>query len=93
MSADLANAGPGDMHEVKLTWQGLIEMKGNRVTKVDLWAQGTEKLKFGTVRGKKDRWRNGRTHYNDEVAVLPGGRQINLNCGVHYGITGEPAAR
>ena len=78
----MANAGPGNIHEVKLTWHGVIGMKGNRVTRVDLSAHGTEQLKFGSARGKID----------NEVAILPGGRRIDLNCAVRCGIISESAA-
>ena len=32
----MAKAGPGDMHEVKLTWHGFIEMTGKRMTPLRL---------------------------------------------------------
>jgi hypothetical protein len=37
---------PGDMHEVKLKWQGFIQMDGDRVTQLVLSAGGQENLKF-----------------------------------------------
>src|SRR5207302_3885971 len=77
----MANAGPGDMHEVKLTWHGFIEMTGKRMTRLVLTAQGTERLKFGLARDKDP----------NEVASLPAGRRIDLSCGVCYGIIAEPA--
>ena len=39
--------GPLWQHQVKLAWEGLIEMKGNRMTRLLLVARGTEKLKRG----------------------------------------------
>ena len=53
-------------------------MKGNRMTRLLLVARGTEKLK----RGNK----------NEESGRLPGGHAvfIDLDCGVRYGIIGEP---
>jgi hypothetical protein len=71
-------AGPLWQHQVKLAWEGLIEMKGNRMTRLLLVARGTEKLK----RGNK----------NQELGHLPGGHAvfIDLDCGVRYGIIGEP---
>jgi hypothetical protein len=78
---EMANSGPGDMHEVKLKWHGFIEMRGNRVTRLLLCASGTEKLGFGSARGKDD----------NEVASLPGGHRIDMACGVRYGFLGEPA--
>ncbi len=77
----MANAGPGDMHEVKLKWHGFIEMDGNRMTRLVLSAGGMEKLKFGSARGKDE----------IEVALLPGGHRIDMDCAVRYGFLGEPA--
>jgi hypothetical protein len=70
--------GPLWQHQVKLTWEGFIEMKGNRMTRLLLVARGTEKLK----RGNK----------NQESGRQPGGHVvfIDLDCGVRYGIIGEP---
>jgi hypothetical protein len=77
----MANAGPGDFHEIKLAWHGFVEMDGNRMTRLLLSASGSEKLKFGSARGKDD----------NAVASLPGGHRIDMDCGVRYGILGEPA--
>jgi len=75
--------GQNWQHQVKLAWEGLIEMKGKRMTRLLLVARGTEKLK----RGNK----------NEELGDrpgghLPGGRAvfIDVDCGVRYGIIGEP---
>jgi len=70
--------GPLWQHQVKLAWEGLIEMKGSRMTRLLLVARGTEKLK----RGNKN-----------EKPVQPlGGHAvfIDLDCNVRYGIIGEP---
>jgi hypothetical protein len=77
----MANAGSGDMHEVKLIWYGFLEMEGNRITGLVLSAGGKEMLKFNSARSK-DR---------NEVASLPGGHPIDMACEVRYGILGEPA--
>jgi hypothetical protein len=68
--------GPLWQHQVKLAWEGLIEMKGKRMTRLLLVARGTEKLKRG----------------NKNEGHLPGGHAvfIDLDCGVRYGIIGEP---
>lgn len=77
----MANGGPGDLHKVRLTWHGFIEMDGNRMTRLVLSASGTEKLKFQSARGKDV----------VEVAILPGGHFIDMNCEVRFGIIGEAA--
>jgi len=76
----MANGGPGDMHEVKLKWHGFIEMDGDRVTRLVLSAGGKEKLKFQSAHGKEE----------NLVAALLGGHRIDMECGVRYGIIGEP---
>ncbi len=78
----MANGGPGDMHEVKLKWHGFIEMIGNRMTRLALSANGTEKLKFQSARGKDE----------IKVASLLGGHRIDMECGVRFGIIGQPVA-
>ena len=79
---NMANGSRGDMHEVKLTWHGFIEMDGNRMTRLALSASGTEKLKFGSARAGD----------GNEVAILPGGRRIDMRTDVRFGLLGEPAA-
>jgi hypothetical protein len=75
----MANGGPGDMHEIKLKWHGFIEMDGNRMTRLVLSADGQEKLKFQSARGKDV----------VEVAILPGGHRIDMDGEVRFGIIGE----
>jgi len=80
---------PGEFamrHEVKLTWEGFIETDGKRMTRLLLSACGTEKLKWGSE-GLKAQAKT-----DDEVAFLPSGRFINMECGVRYGIVGEPVS-
>jgi hypothetical protein len=74
------------VHDVKLAWEGFIEAKGQRVTKLMLRARGKERLQFVSDDHPLKRLKA------DEVAFLPAGRPIDLNCGVRYGILGEPAA-
>ncbi len=74
----------GLKHEVKLTWEGFIEIDGDRITRLLLSANGTEKLKWGSVGLKAQ------AETDDEVAFLPSGRFIDMECGVRYGIAGEP---
>jgi hypothetical protein len=83
--SELAINGPG-VHNVKLSWQGFITMKGPRISELLLAARGTEKLEFS------------RDHHplknvkKDEVAFLPAGRPIDVHGGVCYGIIGLPVA-
>ncbi len=76
----MANGGPGDMHEVKLTWQGFVEMKERRITRLVLSARGNETLKFNSARGAIE----------NEVAILPGGHRIDMAGPVRFGIIGGP---
>jgi hypothetical protein len=71
-------SGPLWQHQVKLEWEGLIEMQGNRMTRIVLVARGTEKLK--------------RRNKNEESGRPPGRHTafIDLDCGVRYGMIGEP---
>lgn len=78
----MANGGPGDLHEVKLKWHGFIEIAGNRMTRLVLSAGGREKLKFQSARGRDA----------VEVAILPGGHRIDMDCAVRFGFIGEAAA-
>ena len=77
-------ADRGLHHEVKLTWEGYIELDGKRITRLLLAARGTEKLKWGSEALKA------RAKTDDEVAFLTAGRFIDMECGVRYGIIGEP---
>jgi len=67
---------------VKLTWQGLIEMKQDRMMRLLVVARGSEKL----------RWANQTQKLKGlaDVTLLPGGHAIDMSCGVRYGILGEP---
>lgn len=83
--SEVAITGNG-VHHVKLAWEGFIAMKGDRMTRLLLAARGNEKLQYANddhplLREKRD-----------EVAFLFGGRPIDLECGVRYGIIGEPVA-
>lgn len=71
-------------HEVRLEWRGILELKGNRITRLLAAATGREKL----------RWVNENLRGNNsaEVAQLPGGRPIDLDAEVRYGLEARPAA-
>ena len=84
VSGKAAAGDKGLHHEVKLTWEGYIELDGKCVTRLLLAARGTEKLKWGTEALKT------LANTNDEVSFLTAGRFIDMECGVRYGIIGEP---
>jgi hypothetical protein len=69
-------------HEVRLTWEGLIEIRDERVVRLLLVARGSEKLQWANklqeLKGQ------------DDVTHLPAGHPIDLACAVRYGIVGEP---
>jgi hypothetical protein len=48
----MAHGIPGDLHEVKLKWEGFIEMDGDRMTELVLSASGKENLKFQSAHGR-----------------------------------------
>jgi hypothetical protein len=83
--SEVAINGNG-VHNVKLTWEGFIRMKGDRMVHLLLAARGREKLQFA-----KDDHPLKKTK-RDEVALLPAGRPIDQEGGVRYGIVGEPVA-
>ncbi len=69
-------------HDVQLSWQGRIEMRAGRITRLLLVARGREKLRWGNQLAEMTE--------QGEVARLPGGHPIDLTCAVRYGILGEP---
>jgi hypothetical protein len=87
-SEDQSTQGPrGDgrkwLHEVRLAWEGLIEVREKRVTRLLLLARGSEKLHWGNTYANQKG--------ENDVAHLPAGRAIDFNGEVRYGILGEPA--
>jgi hypothetical protein len=69
-------------HEVKLSWEGLIELKAERMTRLLLLANGSEKLRWGNERGV--------FKGASDVARLPAGHAIDQMGKVRYGFLGEP---
>jgi hypothetical protein len=73
-------------HEVNIAWEGIIEMKKDRMSRLLLVARGSEKLKWENVpleselRGQRN------------VILEWAGRAPDLSCCVRYGIIGEPVA-
>ena len=73
-------------HEVNLAWEGIIEMKKDRMSRLLLVARGTEKLKWGNVPLESE------LQGQRNVILEWAGRSSDLSCGVRYGIVGEPVA-
>jgi hypothetical protein len=69
-------------HEVKLTWEGIIEMKKDRMSRLLLVARGSEKLERPHVP----------LNLQSQLGVILSfaASAPDLNCGVCYGIMGEP---
>jgi hypothetical protein len=82
VASELSINGAG-VHDVKLSWEGFLEMKGDAVTRLWLYAHGTEKLQFANDHPL-------RRVKKDEVAFLPAGRPIDWQGDVRYGVIGEP---
>jgi hypothetical protein len=74
-------------HEVNLAWEGIIEMKKDRMSRLLLVARGSEKLKWENVPSQAQ------LQAQSNVILEWAGRSSDLNCGVRYGIIGEPVAR
>ena len=70
-------------HDVRLQWKGLMELKENRVTRLLATATGREKLRWANENLGKG---------GSDVAKLPGGRPIDLDAEVRYGLEARPAA-
>jgi hypothetical protein len=73
-------------HEVTLAWEGIIEMKRDRMSRLLLVARGSEKLKWGNIPSKSE------LQAQRNVILEWAGRTSDLSCGVRFGIVGEPVA-
>jgi hypothetical protein len=71
-------------HEVNLAWEGIIEMKKDRMSRLLLVARGTEQLKWGNAP------RESELQGQRNVILEWAGRSSDLSGGVRYGIIGEP---
>lgn len=80
--SELAINGKG-VHHVQLTWEGFLELKEQRLSRLLLSGRGKEVLEFA----KNDHPL--KQIKRDEVAFLPAGRPIDLSCNVRYGILAE----
>jgi hypothetical protein len=72
--------GAGYRHEIRLAWEGFIELNGNRMTRLLLSGRGREKLRWGSEVFQAAAARE------SEVAHLPAGRPIDSAFEVRYGI-------
>jgi hypothetical protein len=83
-AAGAGDGGDGRLwrHEVRLAWEGLIELRQDRVTRVLLLAKGREKLRWGN--------RQAEVFRQVDVARLTAGHAIDLSCEVRYGLVGAP---
>ena len=68
-------------HTVKLVWKGVIDLAGDRITEFAVVANGREHLQWNS--------RTGLPGGVAEVAHLPAGRPIDLDCRVRYGLIGS----
>jgi hypothetical protein len=70
-------------HEVSLAWEGYLEVRaeGSRIIRIELLAEGFEKLRWGNGRGADNQ--------RDLVSQLPSGRLIDLSVPVRYGVVVE----
>ena len=73
-------------HEVDLAWEGIIEMKNDRMSLLLLMARGSEELHWGNVPSESE------LKAQRNVILEWAGRDPELSCGVLYGIIGEPIA-
>ena len=82
VSSRVETNAPG-MHDVNLTWEGFMEVRGERIVRLLLLAEGTESIEF--AKNSHPLLAGG-----SEVSFLPGGRPIDRTCWVRYGIIGAP---
>jgi hypothetical protein len=78
VTAKLHVNGEG-VHDVALRWTGFLATADGRIARLLLCGEGREKLVFEN--GVRD---------GDEASFLPGGRRIDQECGVRYGIVAVP---
>ncbi len=71
-------------HRVTLTWQGYVDLNGNRILQLMMFARGDEQLHWGNHRFDG--------LGGSAVEHLMAGRNIDLHCGVRYGLIAKPCA-
>jgi hypothetical protein len=79
--------GPGPdgriwAHEVQLRWEGVIDLRGNRLSRIVLWAEGSEMLHWENADIKRSPVAGG------DVTHLPAGHYVDHTCEVRYGLLG-----
>ncbi len=71
-------------HHVRLEWEGYIDVQGDRVSELLIFAEGTERLRWGNRRFNLLK--------EPDVAHLMAGHPIDLDCGVRYGLLAQPCS-
>lgn len=73
-------------HEVRLDWEGYVDVdtQQRRFTRLVVLARGDEKLRWGNPRLWAEK--------EADIAHLPAGRPIDVECRVIYGLTAEPCS-
>jgi len=69
-------------HRVQLEWEGYIDLNVSRITRLVMSAHGDERLRWGNAA-----WL---ATSEPDVAHLPAGHPIDMDCGVRYSIVAEP---
>ena len=74
--------GAQSHHRISLNWVGYIDLLGENIAQLGLWATGQEQLQWGN--------RNLQLIKRPAVTHLMAGRYINVDSPVRYGIIGKP---
>lgn len=78
---DRATDGRRWSNAVKLTWKGLIQIHGERILEVRMYAQGRQKLEWGSRRFDMSA---------PAVRRLPAGHHVDMDADVRFGLTAGP---
>ena len=70
-------------HAVSLDWQGYVDLRGERIIRLEMVASGRERLRWGNPRF--------RLRSEPDAAHLMAGHPIDLDCGVTYGLHAVPS--
>jgi len=77
--------GAQSHHRISLNWEGYIDLSGENIAQLGLWATGQEQLQWGN--------RNLQLIKEPAVTHLMAGRYINVDSPVRYGIIGKPVIK